>query len=95
MAPSLACRGKCREIQEVIPPFIQGGNPLSVPHFLPYLLVEKHSARSEWTRGWKEVRMGTKARILIVDDEVDFTQSLQKSLDAKDYQVTIVTNRIE
>lgn len=39
--------------------------------------------------------MGTKARILIVDDEDDFTQSLQKSLDAKDYQVTIVTNRIE
>lgn len=37
--------------------------------------------------------MRTKARILIVDDEADFTRSLKKSLEAKDYQVTIAKNR--
>ena len=37
--------------------------------------------------------MRTKARILIVDDEVDFTRALKRSLEAKDYQVTVARNR--
>lgn len=37
--------------------------------------------------------MRTKARILIVDDEVDFTRALKRSLAAKGYQVTVVRNR--
>lgn len=37
--------------------------------------------------------MRTKARILIVDDEIDFTRALKRSLEAKGYQVTVVRNR--
>jgi len=39
--------------------------------------------------------MGTKARILIVDDEVDFTQALKKSLETKGYQVMIAESKKE
>jgi len=37
--------------------------------------------------------MRMKARILIVDDEVGFTRSLKKYLEAKDYQVMIARNK--
>ena len=39
--------------------------------------------------------METKARIMIVDDEVDFTQALKTSLEAKSYQVITARNRSE
>jgi len=39
--------------------------------------------------------MGTKACILVVDDEADFTEALKKSLEAKSYQVITATNRSE
>ncbi|MFC1915119.1 response regulator [Chloroflexota bacterium] len=37
--------------------------------------------------------MRTKTRILVVDDEADFTRALKKSLEAKDYQVMIARNK--
>ncbi len=39
--------------------------------------------------------MRTKAQILIVDDEVDFTEALKKSLETKGYQVVVARNKDE
>ncbi len=39
--------------------------------------------------------MRTKAQILIVDDEVDFTEALKKSLEPKGYQVVVARNKDE
>jgi len=43
--------------------------------------------------GSRRLEMRTKARILIVDDEADFTRALKKSLEVKEYQVMTARNR--
>ena len=39
--------------------------------------------------------MQKKARILVVDDEMDFTRTLKRSLEAKNYQVVVASTRSE
>ena len=45
--------------------------------------------------GRRRLEMRTKAQILIVDDEVDFTQALKKSLETKGYQVLTAESKDE
>jgi len=45
--------------------------------------------------GNRRLEMRTKAQILIVDDEVDFTEALKKSLEPKGYQVVVARSKDE